>query len=127
MPHKLKPMISIVDDDESIREATEAQMKSLGFNAQTFPSAIDFLASSRIEDTSCLFADFNMPHMTGVELHRRLLDLGYAIPTILITAYPDDDVRARALADGVICYLVKPFDEADLLHCVHLALGDTAE
>ena len=83
------------------------------FKAQTFPSAADFLDSSRIENTSCLVADINMPHMTGVELHRRLLDLGYAIPTILITAYPDDEVRARALADGVICYLVKPFDEED--------------
>lgn len=124
MPYKLKPMISIVDDDESVREATEAQMQSLGFRAQKFPSAADFLASSRIEDTSCLVADFNMPHMTGVDLHRRLLDLGYAIPTILITAYPDDEVRARALADGVICYLVKPFDEDELLQCVRLALGD---
>lgn len=126
MAHKLKPMISIVDDDESVREATEAQMQSLGFNAQTFPSAIDFLASSRIADTSCMVADINMPHMTGVELHRRLLKLGYHIPTILITAYPDDEVRDQALADGVICYLVKPFDEEELLRCVRLALGDKA-
>ena len=117
-------MIVIVDDDESIREATEAQMKSLGFNAQTFPSADAFLASSEIDATSCLVADIHMPQTTGVELHRRLLDLGYAIPTILITAYPDQQVRDRALADGVICYLVKPFDDDDLLRCVHLALGD---
>jgi FixJ family two-component response regulator len=116
-------MISIVDDDESIREATEARMKSLGFGARTFSSALDFLASPGIEDTSCMVADIHMPQMTGVELHRRLIDLGYAIPTILITAYPDEDVRARALADGVICYLVKPFEDEDLLHCIHLALG----
>lgn len=126
MPYKTKPLISIVEDDESVREATEAQMRSLGFNAQTFPSATDFLASPDIENTSCLIADINMPHMTGVELHRRLLDLGYAIQTILITAYPNDEVRARAMADGVICYLVKPFDEEELLRCVRLALGKGA-
>jgi FixJ family two-component response regulator len=113
-----------VDDDESVREATEARMKSLGFVARTFSSAVEFLASSGIEDTSCMVLDINMPHMTGVELHRRLMDLGYAIPTILITAYPDEEVRARVLADGIICYLVKPFDDEDLLHCIRLALGD---
>jgi len=99
-------------------------MKSLGFGARTFSSAADFLASPGIEDTSCMVVDINMPHMTGVELHRRLIELGYAIPTILITAYPDEDVRARVLADGVIGYLVKPFDDEDLLHCIRLALGD---
>ena len=119
--------MSIVDDDESVREATEAQIRSLGFNARTFASAVDFLTSSHIKDTSCIVADIQMPHMTGVELHRRLVDLGHVIPTILITAYPDDEMRARALANGVKCYLVKPFDEEDLLECVRLALGDSAE
>jgi FixJ family two-component response regulator len=119
-------MISIVDDDESIREATEAQMRSLGFDAQAFASATDFLTSPRVGDTSCLVADIHMPHMTGVELYRRLVESGYAIPTILITAYPDDDIRTRAMADGVICYLVKPFDEEDLLRCVRLALDGKA-
>jgi FixJ family two-component response regulator len=123
---KPRSIISIVDDDESVREATEARMMSLGFGARTFSSAADFLASPGIEDTSCMVADINMPHMTGVELHRRLLDLGYAIPSILITAYPDEEVRASALADGVICYLVKPFEDEDLLHCIHLALGNEA-
>jgi FixJ family two-component response regulator len=117
-------MIWIVDDDESVREATEARMKSLGFRAQTFSSAADFLASPGIETTSCLVADINMPHMTGVELYRRLGDLGYVIPTILITAYPDDEVRARALADGVKCYLVKPFDDEDLIQGLRSALGE---
>ena len=126
MLDKPRSIISIVDDDESVREATEARMKSLGFGARTFSSAADFLASPGIEDTSCMVADINMPHMTGVELHRRLLDLGYAIPSILITAYPDEEVRASALADGVICYLVKPFEDEDLLHCIHLALGNEA-
>jgi FixJ family two-component response regulator len=116
-------LISIVDDDESVREATEALIKSLGFRAQAFPSAGDFLASSRIEETSCMIADIHMPQMTGVELHQRLIDLGYDIPTILITAYPDEKVRVRALADGVICYLPKPFDDEVLLGCVRSAVG----
>jgi FixJ family two-component response regulator len=120
-------MISIVDDDESIREATEARMKLLGFRARTFSSAADFLAFPGIEDTCCMIADVQMPHMTGVELYRRLIDLGYEIPTVLITGYPDEEVRARALADGVKCYLVKPFDDDQLVRCVRLAMAsDTA-
>jgi CheY-like chemotaxis protein len=71
-----------------------------------------------------MVADIHMPHMTGVELYRRLVDLGYEIPTILITAYPNDKVRARALAEGVICYLVKPFDDEELVRCVRYALSN---
>lgn len=120
-------IISVVDDDESVREATEAWVRSLGFGTRTFSSAVDLLASPGIEDIACVVVDINMPHMTGLELHRRLIGLGYAIPTILITAYPDEEMRARALADGVICYLVKPFDDEDLLHCFRLALGEAHE
>jgi FixJ family two-component response regulator len=97
-------------------------MKSRGFTVEAFPSAVDFLAFPNVRDTSCLIADVHMPRMTGIELHRRLVESGYAIPTILITAYPDDSVRARALADGVICYLTKPCDEDALLGCVSSAL-----
>jgi len=117
-----KPLISIVDDDESVREATKGLMKSLGFIAKTFSSAADFLTSRYLRRTACLIADVNMPGMTGPELHDRLRDLGSTIPTILITAYPDDNVRARALSAGVICYLRKPFDEDDLLVCIRSAL-----
>lgn len=119
-------LISIVDDDESVREATEALMKSFGFRVQAFASAVDFLASSDIEKTSCMIADINMPQMTGVELYQHLIAQGYAIPTVLITAYPDAKTRARALADGVICYLTKPFADEALLGCVRSALGDRA-
>jgi FixJ family two-component response regulator len=117
-------MISIVDDDESIREATEARMKLLGFRTQTFSSAAEFLASPGFAQSSCMVADINMPNMTGVELYGRLADLGHAIPTILITAYPEDEVRTRALAEGVTCYLVKPLDDEELLRCVRSALGN---
>ena len=116
------PLISIVDDDESVREATKGLMKSLGFAAEVFPSAEDFLASRHLRRTTCLIADVNMPGMTGLELHCRLKASGKTIPTILITAYPDDGVRARAVTDGVICYLSKPFDEDDLLACISSAL-----
>jgi len=116
-------MVSVVDDDESVREAVEAQMRSFGFDAQAYSSAAAFLASACISSTRCLIADINMPQMSGVQLHRRLTTLGYTIPTILITAYPDDEVRARVLDEGVICYLVKPFDDDELLRCVRLALA----
>ena len=93
-------------------------MRSLGYSVEAFPSAADFLASPRLVETACLIADVHMPAMTGLELHRRLIDAGYAIPTILVTAYPDDDVRARALNDGVVSYLRKPVDEKHLMRCL---------
>jgi FixJ family two-component response regulator len=98
-------------------------MRSLGFTAETFRSAAAFLASPRLDQTACLIADINMPEMTGVELYGSLIDAGRAIPTILITTYPDDTARGRALNDGVVCYLRKPVEEADLLLCVREALA----
>ena len=116
------PVISIIDDDESVREGTMDLFKSMGFLTVAFPSAADFLSSDHLHDTSCLIADVQMPGMTGFELHNRLVGSGNIIPTILITAYPDDGDRARALQAGVICYLVKPFNYTDLLACIRLAL-----
>jgi FixJ family two-component response regulator len=115
-------LISIVDDDEFVREALRGLLRSLGFTIEAFPSAQDFLESVRLRETSCLIADVHMPAMTGLELYGRLVESGHAIPTILITAYPDDSMRARALNNGVMCYLSKPFAEDDLLRCVRLAL-----
>ena len=117
-----KYLISIVDDDESFREAMPSLMKSVGFPVEAFSSAEEFLASTRLEDTSCLIADVHMPGMTGIELHQRLVNSGHTIPMILITAYPDDNVRARASAAGVICYLSKTFDDDELLGYVRAAL-----
>jgi FixJ family two-component response regulator len=117
-----KTLISIIDDDEDVREAIAGLMKSRGFTVEAFPSAVDFLAGPNVRDTTCLIVDVHMPRMTGIELHRRLMEAGYAIPTILITAYPDDGVRARALADGIICYLTKPCDEDALFECISSAL-----
>jgi FixJ family two-component response regulator len=116
------PVISIIDDDESVREGTMDLFKSMGFITVAFPRATDFLSSNHLHDTSCLIADVQMPGMTGLELHNVLVGSGNIIPTILITAYPDDGDRARALRAGVICYLVKPFNYNDLLTCIRLAL-----
>lgn len=97
-------------------------MRSLGYSVEAFASAAAFLASSRLAETACLIADVHMPAMTGVELYRQLIDAGYTIPTILVTAYPDDVDRARALNDGVVCYLRKPVDEQHLIRCLRAAL-----
>ncbi|HTO62927.1 MAG TPA: response regulator [Bradyrhizobium sp.] len=121
MPKKAS-LISIVEDDQFVRASVRRLMRSFGYAVETFPSAADFLAFPRLDETACLIADINMPAMTGVELYHRLIESGRPIPTILMTAYPDDAVRTRALADGVLCYLLKPFDDDDLLRCVRTAL-----
>ena len=123
MPPEVTPLIAIVDDDESIREAVAGLMAWLGFRVQTYSSAVDFLQSTGVEDSSCLIADVQMSRMTGIELHKRLKELGHPIPTILITSYPNDEARASALADGVVCYLGKPFDTDTLIDCVRSALN----
>ena len=115
-------LVSVVEDDQFFRESMTRLMRSLGCSVEAFPSAADFLASPRLVETACLIADVHMPAMTGLELYRHLIDAGYAIPTILVTAYPDDDVRARALNDGVVCYLRKPVDEKHLMRCLRAAL-----
>jgi FixJ family two-component response regulator len=117
-----RTLISIVDDDQLFRESMRKLVTLLGYAVEEFPSAADFLASHLLSETACLVADVHMPGMTGVELHGRLVKLGYAIPTILITAYPDEVVRDRTLKDGVVCYLGKPVDDADLERCLRSAL-----
>ena len=97
-------------------------MRSLGYTADLFSSAAEFLGSPRLAETACLIADIQMPAMTGLELYRRLVDTGQAIPTILVTAFPNDVDRARALNDGVLCYLRKPVDDEHLAQCVRDAL-----
>jgi FixJ family two-component response regulator len=124
MPDRV--LIAVVDDSESLREAMQSLLKALGFSAESFPSAEDFLKSGKLQATSCLIADVQMPGISGVELHRRLISAGNPIPTILITAYPDERVRSRALQDGVRYYLIKPVRENDLLSCIQSCLGGAA-
>ncbi len=115
-------LVSVVEDDQFFRESMRRLLRSLGYSVEAFPSAADFLASPCLVETACLIADVHMPAMTGLELYRRLIDAGYTIPTILVSAYPDDAVRARALNDGVVCYLRKPVDEKHLMRCLRAAL-----
>ena len=115
-------LVSVVEDDQFFRESMRRLMRSFGYTVEAFASATDFLASPRIGETACLIADVNMPAMTGLDLHRRLIERGHQIPTILMTAYPDNDVRTRALKDGVVCYLRKPVDENHLMRCLRAAL-----
>jgi FixJ family two-component response regulator len=120
MPNK--PLISIVDDDESVREGTTDLVRSMGFVAKAFPRSEDFLKSGCVFKTSCLIADMRMPGMSGLELHNHLVTTKKRVPTILITAFPDDSDRGRALQAGVTCYLAKPYDDEELLGCVRLAV-----
>jgi FixJ family two-component response regulator len=117
------PVISIIDDDPSVREGTMDLLNSMGFMAMAFERPGDFLQFNRLYGTSCLIADVQLPGMTGLELYDHLVGSGTIVPTILITAFPDDKDRARALRAGVSCYLPKPFNEKELLACIQTALA----
>ena len=116
------PIVAIVDDDEAVGNAIKRLMRSIGLVAQAFSSGEEFMRSPELSRTACLVVDFNMPNMSGLDLHSNLSRLGKKIPTVMITAYPSDDIRARALQAGVICYLSKPFEESELLNCIQTAL-----
>jgi FixJ family two-component response regulator len=116
------PVISVVDDDASVRVGTENLLSSLGYNVHTFASAKEFLRSPHFSDTSCVIADVQMPAMSGVELQALLLAQGHHVPFIFITAFPDEIIRARALKAGAICFLTKPFDRLTLIKCLDTAL-----
>jgi FixJ family two-component response regulator len=118
----VQPVISVVDDDQSFRDSMRRLLKSMGYAVAVFPSAAEFLASPTFTDTACLVADVQMPVMTGVDLYGYLIETGRAIPTILITAYPDDVVQERMLRLGVVCYLHKPLEEAALMCCLRSAV-----
>jgi FixJ family two-component response regulator len=116
------PVISIVDDDASMRTATARWLRSLGFSAHTFSSAQEFLSSPRLNDTTCLIADVQMPGMSGIELQKYLTARGHRMPMVFITAYPEDQIRQQAMNGGAVGFLSKPFEEARLLECVERAL-----
>lgn len=119
----VQSLVSIVDDDPSFGESMRRLVRSLGYSVAVFPSGALFLASSQLAETQCLVADVHMPEMTGVELYEHLIERGLAIPTILITAYPDDRVRNVMLNRGVECYLRKPLVEAAVVDCLRSALA----
>lgn len=116
-------IVSVVDDDESVREALRGLLKSAGFRADVFASAEEFLSSGRLGATGCLIVDVRMPGMSGVELQEQLIASNPALPLIFISADGDDEVRARALKRGAIDFLYKPFSDEALLAAVDRASG----
>jgi FixJ family two-component response regulator len=116
------PVISIVDDDSSMRDATSALVRSLGFTVATFASAEDFLESSRVDDTACLITDVQMPGLSGVELQSRLIAQGRNMPIIGVTAFPEESVRSQMLEAGAVGFLSKPFNDECLINCLATAL-----
>lgn len=115
-------VISVIDDDASVRVATNNLLRSHGYTVHTFASAEEFLRSAHLNDTSCVIADVQMPVMNGVELLTLMRTQGYGVPFIFITAFPDASVRARALKAGAICFLAKPFAAPTLIKCLGTAL-----
>jgi FixJ family two-component response regulator len=118
-------LISIVDDDLSVREATRGLVRSLGYRAAAFASADEFLQSDSLDETSCLITDLQMPGVNGIELQRRLIAQGRSVPTIFITAFPEENAQRTALEAGAVGFLNKPFSEESLLSCLKLAFGSS--
>ena len=119
----LRPLISVVDDDESVRESLPDLLNALGFRAKTFLSAEDFLSSKAVAETRCLILDVSMPGMTGPELHQELLRRGQALPTIFITAHKDETVRPLLIERGAVDCLFKPFSDIALQEALGAAFG----
>jgi FixJ family two-component response regulator len=115
-------VITIVDDDESVREALKSLIRSVGFKAETFASGEEFLNSDRLRDTACLILDVQMPGISGFELQNRLASLQNRVPVVFITAHGNEEDRKRALQAGAVDFLRKPFSEEALLDAVHSAL-----
>ncbi len=116
------PLMAIVDDDDALRNSVDNLLRSVGFRVQGFASAEAFLQANHAPEAACLLLDVHLPGMNGLELQRQLMAAHWGIPIIFVTAYVDDDARARALAGGAVAFLYKPCPEADLLHAIEAAL-----
>jgi FixJ family two-component response regulator len=116
------PLMAIVDDDDALRNSLDNLLRSVGFRVQGFASAEAFLQANHAPETACLILDVRLPGMNGLELQRQLVAAHWGMPIIFVTAYADDDVRARALAAGAVAFLSKPCHEEDLLHAIEAAL-----
>lgn len=116
------PLISIVDDDNALRNSLDDLIRSIGFQTQGFPSAEAFLSSNQARDAECLILDVRMPGMSGLDLQRQIVAANWQIPIIFVTSHADDDARARALEAGAVAFLYKPFHEEELLHAIDAAL-----
>lgn len=117
------PVISVIDDDASVRTAINNLVRSLGYIVHVFPSAEAFLQSAQLTQSWCVIADVRMPGTSGVDLQSRLRAQANPVPFVFITAVPEDGVRARALADGAMCFLTKPVNQDDLISCLAKAIA----
>ncbi|KRR16511.1 two-component system response regulator [Bradyrhizobium lablabi] len=120
-------MISIIDDDGSVRAATHNLVRSLGYVVNTFASAEEFLRSPRLNDTSCIITDIRMPAMSGLDLQEHLLATGRRFPFIFVTAFSVESDRDRAMKAGATCFLSKPFDGETLIQCLEAALASNCQ
>ena len=125
MAEQARQTVAVVDDDSRIRESIESLLDSAGYNASLFRSAEEFLQSAEVAETTCLITDVRMPGMDGLELQRRVRQKRPRLPIIFISAHCDDEIRQRALDQGAIGFLYKPFDGADLLSTIGPALNQT--
>ena len=117
-----RPLLSVVDDDEMLRESLPDLLREFGFAARAFSSGQEFLSSGFVDETRCLILDVAMPGMSGLDLQEELKRRGQAIPIIFITGQKDEDVRKRAFRQGAVKFLYKPFSDSDLLDAVNAAL-----
>jgi FixJ family two-component response regulator len=117
-----RPLVSVVDDDESVRESLPDLLMEFGFAAQAFASAEAFLASDSVDQTRCLILDIAMPGMTGPELQKELKLRRQEIPILFITAHRDETIRLRALELGAVAFLFKPFSDTELLQALNAAI-----
>jgi FixJ family two-component response regulator len=117
------PTITIIDDDAWARQGIDVLVASLGYRTLTFASAEEFLESGHVEETACVVTDMQMPGLSGFDLQRRLKDWANGPHVIVVTAYPDEKSRARALGAGAFGFLTKPFDEKCLIQCLADAVG----
>ncbi len=117
------PLISVIDDDDSVRAATKSLLSSLGWTVHAFASAQEFLDSPRLADSSCLLVDVQMPRMSGIELQQVLKGCGRPIPMIFVTAFPEEGLRDRLMKAGAAGFLSKPFDDQSLIGCLDRALN----
>ena len=120
----IPPPITVIDDAASVRNAIDSLLRARGYTVYPFASAAEFLRSPQLDETCCVIADVQMPAMSGTELHSLLRKQGRGVPFIFITAFPEEAVRVRALSDGAICFLAKPFDGTTLIRCIDAALGN---
>jgi FixJ family two-component response regulator len=119
-------MISIVDDDASVREAMKGLVRSLGYDAAAFGSAEEFLDSDRLRETACLITDVQMPGRSGLELQDYLTENGHTMPVIVVTALAEEAIRGRALLAGAFGFFRKPFHEDGLIECLDRAVTASA-